>query len=865
MVGPSLYYSDKLHAEKYRLPGESFRDAMVRIANALKDDEEHFHQFKEVLLDMRFLPAGRVQSAMGAPKTVTALNCFVGGTIPDSFVTRDNDYNSSIMDRAAEAATTMRMGGGIGNDFSTLRPRGAFISKIRSSSSGPLKFMQIFNSIGDATSSTGERRGAQMGVLRVDHPDILEFISAKHNNTNLTRFNISVAITDKFMEHLQSGKPFPLIFNGEIYRHVDPQELWETLMQSTWNWAEPGTIFIDRVNYWNNLYYCETIAASNPCFTGDTKVWTSKGHKTFAELAATGEDVKVLTQRADGRVVYRTMKNPRVTQCNVKIIELGIKSTATRTRKSEISYLRCTPEHKFFLTDGTSVMAKDLTPEMSLCSVYRHKANSKGYLKIRDLMEHHIPFENMEGLGSKYHVHHIDENKQNNDPDNLQVLESHVHNGLNMFGDRNPARRFPERQNRKGNLGTTNGRWRKDIDTSYLRELRASGLTAEAIAEKLNCSKYLVGTRLGEFIRQKNHKVVSIRWIEQKEDVYCGTVEETGKFFVTLGKDHGVLVSNCSEQMLPPNGACLLGSYNLTKYIKTDAHSKKFFDFDLLAYDIPIVTRAMDNILDRTIYPLTAQEVEAKNKRRMGIGGTGLANAGEVLGYSYGSKEFVEFENKFNKILTRLTYLASSELAREKGSFPLFDADKYCNGNFIKTLDSDIQECIYVCGIRNSHLISWAPTGTISMTADNVSSSLEPVYQWKQERPVELSSGVHRMEIYDYGFREWGVRGKRAANSEVTVKEHVDVLVTAQKHTDSAVSKTVNTDGSMAWEDFKNVYLDAYNRGAKGCTTFNKDGKRFSLFKNEVEPNDLQFPEEAKAEEYTSCTFDPASGRRTCE
>ena len=585
MAGPKLPYSEQLHKEKYRQANESFDDAMVRIASSLQDNRDHYHEFLDILLDMRFLPAGRVQSAMGADKSVTPFNCFVGGTIPDSFVTPDNEYHSSIMARAGEAATTMRLGGGLGNDFSTLRPRGALISKINSSSSGPLKFMQIFNAVGDATSSTGERRGAQMGVLRIDHPDILEFIQAKQNNDNLTRFNISVAVTDQFMDHLANKKSFPLSFNGEIYRYVDPEMLWEHLMVSTWDWAEPGVIYIDRINYWNNLYYCEKIAATNPC----------------------------------------------------------------------------------------------------------------------------------------------------------------------------------------------------------------------------------------------------------------------------------------AEQSLPPYGACLLGSYNLVKYIEKDAHGKFYFDYGQFIVDIPVVTRAMDNIIDRCIFPLHDQKMEAKNKRRMGLGGTGLANAGEVLGLPYGSKEFLEFEDNVNRTLTHYTYLASSHLAKEKGSFPLFDAEKYLNGNFVQTLDSDLQDHIRKHGIRNSHLISWAPTGTISMTADNVSSSLEPVYQWRQERPVELSSGKINMDFYDYGFREWGVRGKRAANSEVTVKEHLDVLVTAQKHTDSSISKTINTDGSIDWNDFKNVYLDAYHRSAKGCTTFNKDGKRFSLFKNEIESDDIPHPSEQEKFYGQACTFDPATGQRTCE
>lgn len=591
-VGPRLRYSEQLHAAKYRLPGESFRDAMSRVASALKDTAKDYHEFREILLDMRFLPAGRVQSAMGAPKAVTPYNCFVGGVIPDSFTVPDNSHESSIMHRALEGAQTMRMGGGLGNDFSTLRPAGALIEKIHSSSTGPLKFMSIFNSVGDATSSTGERRGAQMGVLRIDHPDILSFINAKHDNETLKRFNISVAVTDEFMEHLENGLPFPLRFGGRVYRHVDPAELWDTLMRSTWDWAEPGVIFIDTMNRMNNLYYCETLAATNPC----------------------------------------------------------------------------------------------------------------------------------------------------------------------------------------------------------------------------------------------------------------------------------------SEQPLPPFGACLLGSFNLTRYLRRGLPGQpNYFDWDQFSHDIPIVTRAMDNIVDRALYPLPQQEREAKTKRRMGLGGTGLANVGEALGHPYGTPGFVEFTHRLCAHQTRHTYLASVALAQEKGAFEMFDAKLYGAGQFVLTLDDDVQERIQRYGVRNSHLISWAPTGTISVTADNISSSAEPVYQWHSERPVTLPEGIVNMDLHDYGFREWRVRGRRAANGEVSAREHVDVLVAVQAHTDSAVSKTVNTDGTVPWEDFKNIYRDAYQRGAKGCTTFNKDGKRFGLFKSQTESDDLPFPEARLGEvphatrDIEACTFDPATGRRTCE
>ena len=591
IVGPRQIASEQLHASKYRLPGESFRDAMSRVAGALQDNKEHYKISREILIDMRFLPAGRVQSAMGAPKSVTAYNCFVSGKIPDSFVDRDNAEQSSIMHRAEQAATTMRMGGGIGYDFSTLRPKGAKIRKIGSQSTGPLSFMEVYNAIGGATSSTGERRGAQMAVLRIDHPDIEQFINAKHDNVTLRRFNISVAVTDEFMNCLAAGKPFPLTFEGEVYKYVDPEELWEMLMRSTWEWAEPGVLFIDSINRLNNLKYCELISACNPC----------------------------------------------------------------------------------------------------------------------------------------------------------------------------------------------------------------------------------------------------------------------------------------AEQVLPQFGACLLGSFNLVKYIRSNTDGSYYFDYDQFRVDIPPIVRMMDNVVDRAIYPLVEQSVEAKSKRRMGLGVTAMANALEAIGCPYGTKQFIEAEHKLLAFMTREIYLASVSLAEEKGAFPLFDADLYCDGEFIKTLDSDVQEKIRRSGLRNSHLISYAPTGTISMCADNVSSSIEPVYQWRTERPIEMPSGVVSVSNYDYGFQNFKVRGRRAANNEVSASEHVDVLVAAQSHCDSSVSKTVNCNGEMSWESFKNIYIDAYSRGAKGCTTYNRDGQRFGLFKQEIEPDDLPFPERGIGEiphgnpDPESCSYDPATGRRTCE
>lgn len=573
VLGPQTPAADRLHALKYRQRNEDFREAMNRVAFGLKDDDRHYHQLREILLPQRFLPGGRVQGAIGAMRQTTAFNCYVSGTIADSYT----DGPGSIMTRAHEAAATMRMGGGIGYDFSTLRPRGSLIRKLQSQSTGPINFMGIFNEICLCTSSSGHRRGAQMGVLRVDHPDIEEFILAKQNAHALLGFNVSVAVTDEFMEAALADKPFDLKFNGEVHRTVDAAQLWERIMRSTWDFAEPGVLFIDRVNEYNNLHYCETIAATNPC----------------------------------------------------------------------------------------------------------------------------------------------------------------------------------------------------------------------------------------------------------------------------------------GEQPLPPFGACLLGSFNLTKYLVRGSlreglgtYYNYSFDFDQLAEDIPTVVRAMDNVTDRTRYPLAEQRAEAISKRRMGLGVTGLANAAEACGYAYGSKQFLEFEERVLTTILYTAYSASADLAKEKGPFPLFDAARFLAGKFAKTLPDQVRAKIEDFGLRNSHLTSIAPTGTISMCADNVSSSIEPVFAYSTSRPVNTPTGPVTETLDDYGASVLGSRGKLAA--DVTAEDHVDVLITAQKYVDSAVSKTVNMDGrTMPWADFKDIYKRAWESGAKGCTTFNASGLRGALLSS------------ADKNEASACIIDE-TGRREC-
>ena len=571
---PTLTVSKETHASKYRSHGETFKECCNRIANELKDDDEHYHKFRDILLDMRFLPAGRVQAAMGSSKKVTAFNCFVSGSIADSFVEGDGN----IMQRATEAAATMRMGGGIGYDFSPLRPSGDLIKSLESSASGPVSFMDIYNSICKTIASAGHRRGAQMGVLRVDHPDIEVFIYSKQNSDKLTGFNISIAITDEFMVAVEGGTDFDLKWEGRTYRTVDARNLFEKIMRSNWDYAEPGVLFIDRINEKNNLYYCETIAATNPC----------------------------------------------------------------------------------------------------------------------------------------------------------------------------------------------------------------------------------------------------------------------------------------AEQPLPPFGACLLGSFNLAAYMKGTNEHEVFselvqykFDWVQLRRDIPTVVRAMDNVTDRTTFPLKAQRKEAENKRRMGLGVTGTANAGEAMGYVYGSPAFVNFEGKVLRAINEGCYKASTELAKEKGPFPLFDKEKFLRSGFVRTsLSRRTKEAIKKNGMRNSHLTSIAPTGTISLCADNISSGIEPVFSLSMKRTIIGLSGPVIESIDDYGARVFGIRGK--VSSKCTADDHLSVLIEAYKWVDSAVSKTCNVSPTMPWEDFKQLYVRAWKNGCKGCTVFNPGGERVGILQEDDEGVE-------------ACFIDPTTGFNTCE
>lgn len=804
---------------------------------------------------------------------VHSANCAVAPTIVDAFTEGEN----SIMDVARKAAQTMRMGCGYGYDFSTLRPRGAPIKTLGSRSSGPISFMEIFDAVCRATMSAGHRRGAQMGVLRIDHPDIEEFIRAKQNDKRLTGFNVSIAVTDEFMLAVESGNQFELKWGGQSYGKIDARALWEEVMRSTWDWAEPGVLFIDRINEMNNLWYCEKIAATNPCVPGDTQILTSDGYVDIGSVV--GKVVHVWNGETFSPVTpFSTGMNELV-----------------RVNLSDGTYLDCTPKHEFLIETQGRVEAESLLPGMRLekidmpvvkCGVeYPQDAYSQGFYSGGGFANNNkswiyepkyfcIP--RLKGTIGKEHP--IRKFRQWYHgwmlPKNFVPLRGNLDYCLNWLAGLFDSDGTVTRDE------NGNGIQVASVDKNFLLDVRLM-LTRLGVRAKIapgreaglyelpdgkggnrecQCQqvwRLLIGNldtynllKLGLKTERLNLHMNSPQR-DARRFVRVVSVEELGyaeTFCFTEEKHHrgtfnGIVTGQCSEQPLPPNGTCLLGSFNLVAYVKD-----KRFDYEQFRADITEVVRAMDNVVDRTIYPLPEQEAEAKAKRRMGLGITGLANALEIMGHSYGSSSFLLTMHQIMEVLRDRCYTESALLAKEKGSFPSFDRELYLNSKFVLTLPLAVRDLITQYGIRNSHLLSIAPTGTISLCADNISAGIEPPFAYEVSRTIKGFDDVHVATIPDYAYSR-GVRGKTAM--ECSINDHLAVLSLAQSMVDSAVSKTININPDTNWEDFERVYTLAWHLGCKGITTYNPAGKRIGVVREVEKP--------------AACYIDPETGAKSCD
>ncbi len=507
--------------------------------------------FHDILRDFHFLPGGRIIAGAGTKRDVTLFNCFVMGDIEDSI--------AGIFDALKESALTMEAGGGIGVDFSPIRPMGAVIEKLDATAAGPVAFMDVWDAMCRTIMAAGARRGAMMGVLSCDHPDIETFIHAKRQPGRLTNFNMSVLVTDAFMQAVEEDADWPLRFNGKEMRTLKARALWDAIMRSTHDHAEPGVIFVDTINRENNLWWLEHIHATNPC----------------------------------------------------------------------------------------------------------------------------------------------------------------------------------------------------------------------------------------------------------------------------------------GEQPLPPHGSCLLGSVNLVKFVERPFAKDARLNEKKLCDVVRVAVRLLDNAISVSRYPLEAQRAEAHAKRRMGLGITGLADALAMLGLRYGSEKAAETAKGWMASIERAAYEASVELAREKGAFPLFDAERYAACGHAAKLPGDLKTRIRRHGIRNALLTSIAPTGTISLLAGNVSSGIEPIFALEYVRRLRLPDGTAKEELLeDYAVRLWRRLHGDAPLPEafVTVedlswRDHLRMQAALQEHVDSAISKTINLPADIPFEDFREVYYAAWKAGLKGVTTYRPNPVTGSVLK----------------------------------
>ena len=558
---PKTPIAQQIWEMKYRFGAEaSVEQTFARVAQAVALAEPASQRsqlaklFYDVMADFRFLPAGRILAGAGTGRAVTLFNCFVMDSISDSI--------PGIFSNLNEAAQTLQQGGGIGHDFSTLRPKGATVHGVGAEASGPLSFMDVWDSMCRTIMSAGARRGAMMGTLRCDHPDIEAFIAAKRDPAKLRNFNLSVLITDAFMAAVKSDSEWPMQFGGEVFKTIKARDLWQQIMQATFDYAEPGVIFIDRINSLNPLAYCETISCTNPC----------------------------------------------------------------------------------------------------------------------------------------------------------------------------------------------------------------------------------------------------------------------------------------GEQPLPPYGACLLGSLNLTRFVKASFTSDAHLDLELLQHTAKVAIRFLDDVIDVSNYPLAQQKQEAINKRRLGLGVTGLADALLMCGFRYGSAEAVSASQIWMRTIQESAMDASITLAEEKGSFPLFVAEVYLNTAYGGSLSPHHRKAISKHGLRNGLLTSIAPTGTISLLAGNVSSGIEPIFNASYERRIKEADGGDRTEVLeDYAVGLWrSAQNTSLPPHTVTVNnlspdDHLAMQSAVQPFIDSSISKTINVPENLPFADFVSVYEKAYALGLKGCTTFRPNAVTGSILMDRSE------------------------------
>jgi ribonucleoside-diphosphate reductase alpha chain len=952
---------------KYRLKGpdgvvsdKTVDDSWRRVAGALAQAEapaeraQWTQNFYEALSDYKFLPAGRILAGAGSGRDVTLFNCFVMGRIPDNL--------EGIFENLKEAALTMQQGGGIGYDFSTIRPKGAPVKGVGADASGPLSFMDVWDAMCRTIMSAGYRRGAMMATLRCDHPDIEAFIEAKREPGRLRMFNLSVLATDGFMAAVKNDKPWDLVFDGTVYRTLKARDLWDKIMRATYAYAEPGVIFIDRINTRNNLAYCETIYATNPCVTADTWVQTAKGARQVRDLVGVPFQARVdgVDHASGPQGFFSTGEKPVVRLTTREGLALmltrdhRVRTVTRRTRWNTESTWReagslvpgdevVLHNHRaqyhwdgprshaegyligLLIGDGTlkadkavlsawpgALVANGGRERPGVSAVMAaaeaaartlpHRADFAGWTEVPVRGECRMALGALKTLatdlglspGQKTITPDVERGSSNfvrgvlrgvfdadgsvqgqqNKGVSIRLAQSDlallqaVQRLLLRLGIVSSI--YPDRRvageamlpDGKGGIAA--------YPTKAQHELVITGDNLPLFAERIGFADSVKAIRLQHTLqsyRRALNRTPFVATVEALEDAGTAPVFDVQVPGVNAFDANGIYVHNCGEQPLPPYGACLLGSVNLTRFVRNPFQDAAALDEAALAHTVRMAVRMMDNVVDVSRFPLAAQTNEAKAKRRIGLGVTGLADALILCGLRYGSKRSLDQIEQWMKLVQREAYLASVELAKEKGAFPLYDREAYLASPTIQEMDADVRDAIAEHGIRNALVTSIAPTGTISLFADNVSSGLEPVFSFSYTRKVLMPDGSRaEEEVSDYAYRLFrDMYGPNATLPEYFVsaltlapEDHVRVQAAVQKYVDSSISKTINCPEDMDFEAFKSVYMQAYESGCKGCTTYRP---------NDITGSVLEVKKEEKpaADEQPSLPLDDAKKPRAAD